>query len=220
MIPACSLSFKFPALTAVQASPYLFWVIFLSALLILIVAGGIAGYYFITRKLSQIREEMENALKDKKKLFEANSYLEREMEFKSREHAHTAMYIVQKNELSNKVAKKLIEVASSLSGEGAKILHNLAEDLLSDTDDQIWEELHMRFQEVHQGFYDALNEKHPDLSPNEKKLAAFLRLNLSTKDIAAITHQSPDSIKVARSRMRKKMGIDKEDNIVSYLESL
>ena len=55
---------------------------------------------------------------------------------------------------------------------------------------------------------------------NEKKLCAFLRLNMTTKEISAITYQSVNSITVARSRLRKKLGIDKDENLIAYLEKL
>jgi DNA-binding CsgD family transcriptional regulator len=62
---------------------------------------------------------------------------------------------------------------------------------------------------------------YPDLTPNEKKICAFLRLNMSTKDIAAITHQSVHSLNVARTRLRKKLGIDGTDeNLVNFLNRL
>jgi DNA-binding CsgD family transcriptional regulator len=74
--------------------------------------------------------------------------------------------------------------------------------------------------DVHQEFYQRLNEMFPDLTPNEKKLAAFLRLNMTTKDISAITYQSTDSIKIARSRLRHKLGLTQDDNLIAFLESL
>ena len=60
-------------------------------------------------------------------------------------------------------------------------------------------------------------EKYPDLTPNEKKICAFLRLNMSTKDICAITYQSVRSIDMARFRLRKKIGLDSDENLVSFL---
>ena len=74
--------------------------------------------------------------------------------------------------------------------------------------------------EVHEDFYDALNKKFPDLTPNEKRLCAFLRLNMTTKEISAITHQSVQSINMARFRLRKKMNMEHDDNLISFLGQL
>ena len=64
-------------------------------------------------------------------------------------------------------------------------------------------------------------KQHPNLTENEKKLCALLRLDMTTKEIAAITHQNPSSIEVARTRMRKKMNLSNtEINLNSYLSGL
>jgi DNA-binding CsgD family transcriptional regulator len=78
----------------------------------------------------------------------------------------------------------------------------------------------VRFQNVHIDFYKNLGEKFPDLSPNELKMCAFLKLNMSTKEIAALTYQSQDSIRQARSRLRQKLGVAKEENLVLYLSQI
>ncbi len=78
----------------------------------------------------------------------------------------------------------------------------------------------MRFQEVHADFYQKLTSKFTDLSPNKLKICAFLRLNMSTKEISTITFQSPKSISMARFRLRKKMEIGSYNNLVSYLGNL
>jgi len=73
---------------------------------------------------------------------------------------------------------------------------------------------------VHNKFYNTLNSKFPDLTPNELKLCAFLRLNMSTKEIAAITYQSYNSLSTARYRLRKKLGLDEHTNLITYLNQL
>jgi hypothetical protein len=67
-------------------------------------------------------------------------------------------------------------------------------DLERTRDSSIWNEFELRFNQVHNTFYQKLNEKSPDLSPNEQRLCAFLRLNMTTKEIASITGQSIRSI--------------------------
>ena len=78
----------------------------------------------------------------------------------------------------------------------------------------------MHFKEVHFAFYEMLQKSFPDLTVNEKRLCAFLRLNLTTKEIAAITHQSVKSINMARFRMRKKMNLESDVDLAGFLASL
>ena len=87
--------------------------------------------------------------------------------------------------------------------------------------DKSWKEFETHFSQVHSDFYQKLHEKFPDITLNERKLCAFLRLNMTTKDIASITHQSVHSINVARTRLRRKMNLaNSEENLVSFLMSL
>ncbi|WP_068599285.1 helix-turn-helix transcriptional regulator [Vaginella massiliensis] len=71
--------------------------------------------------------------------------------------------------------------------------------------------------ETDSDFYKRLLEKYPNLTKNELRLCAFLRLNFSSKEISAITQQSPHSIVVARSRLRKKIGLDESQSLTNFL---
>ena len=88
-------------------------------------------------------------------------------------------------------------------------------------DNDVWTEFETYFTKVHPDFYKKLSQQFPDLTPNEKKLCAFLKLNLSTKEISAITYQSVNSIMVSRTRLRKKLNIQGEEtNLTNFLMEL
>ncbi|MBN1340023.1 MAG: hypothetical protein JXA03_11910, partial [Bacteroidales bacterium] len=89
------------------------------------------------------------------------------------------------------------------------------------TSDNLWQQFGNQFNEVHQGFFSTLSEKFPALTEKDIKMCALLRLNLTTKEISSITHQSVNSIQVARTRLRKKLNIDNTElNLVKFLTSL
>jgi len=77
-----------------------------------------------------------------------------------------------------------------------------------------------QFVEMDPVFYRELNERFDSLTPNERKLCAFLKLNLTTKEISEITQQSTRAIEVARYRLRKKMNLDRKENLVSYISKI
>ena len=84
-----------------------------------------------------------------------------------------------------------------------------------------WNEFELRFERVHTGFFKTLNEKFPNLSPNEKRLCAYLKLNMSSKEIANLTHTTVGSVEQARFRLRKKLGLHSSDTDLSaFIESL
>jgi DNA-binding CsgD family transcriptional regulator len=155
----------------------------------------------------------------KKKVQLENSKLEIEVETKPRELTTNVMYLVQKNELLNNVAKNLISLKDKLKDENKTPLQHIIYNLQSQTDNEVWQEFQLRFNQVHNEFYERIREKHPEITPSEERLCALLRLNMTSKEIAAITHQTIRGVEVARGRLRKRLNLTGTDiNLVSYLE--
>jgi len=166
-------------------------------------------------KLVAEKKRLEN-----KNLEREKNKLEEELEFKNKELATNVMYMVRKNELISHISEKLIKSKDIFKTENRFIIEEIIKELQSTTDQNVWKEFEVRFLQVHNDFYELLNEKFPDLSANEKRLCAFLRLNMTTKEVAAITCQSANSISVARFRLRKKIGLNSDENLISFLENL
>lgn len=144
--------------------------------------------------------------------------LEDEMMIKNKELTTNVMYLLRKNELIDSISKRLLSLKARLTDDNKQSLQKIIFDLQSITDKEVWEEFELRFQSVHEDFYKNLKVKFPDLTPSEIKLAAFLRLNMTSKDIASITGQSVNSLENARYRLRKKLGItNQEINLVNFL---
>ncbi|NGX85393.1 tetratricopeptide repeat protein [Aequorivita sp. KMM 9714] len=146
--------------------------------------------------------------------------LNQEIEYKKKELASNMIYLVEKNELIIEIAKELIELKTSSKKDNQNVIQQLVTKLRQNSSTKVWNEFELRFKEVHSDFYHVLREKYPDLTPNEIKLCAFLRLNMSTKEISSITHQSVKSINMARYRLRKKLNIDTNENLITYLTQL
>jgi DNA-binding NarL/FixJ family response regulator len=101
--------------------------------------------------------------------------------------------------------------------EKSEQIRNLLSKLHQYSSGNDWEEFRLYFQEVHQSFDKNLSTAFPDLSPNDKKICALLKLGLSTKDISSITFREVRSVESARNRLRKKLGLAAEVNIVNFL---
>ena len=125
-----------------------------------------------------------------------------------------------KNEFIASITEKLLNIKPLLLPENKVWVQEIIREMKSNIDNTVWNEFEVRFQQVHEDFYKKLGESYPNLTPNETKLCAFMRLNMTTKDISAITFQSVKSIQVARARLRKKMGITRDDNLVTLLQQL
>lgn len=85
--------------------------------------------------------------------------------------------------------------------------------------DNEWKDFSYYFGQVHPSFYQNLQSRFPDLSLKEKRLCAFLRLGLSSKEIAAITFVETRSVESARNRLRKKLNLDVDENLTTFLSS-
>jgi tetratricopeptide (TPR) repeat protein len=149
-------------------------------------------------------------------------HLEGELEFKNKELALKVMSLLKKNEMLSEISKKLIDVKNeAVKDETKDAIRRIYKDLQRSTDDEIWEEFELRFRQVHSDFYDKLMGKFPDLSPNEQRLCAFLRLNMSSKEISELTGQSLNALETARYRLRKKLGISNEQiNLITFLSQI
>jgi ligand-binding sensor domain-containing protein/DNA-binding CsgD family transcriptional regulator len=148
-----------------------------------------------------------------------NEKLEADINFKNSELASSAMHLVKKGELLGKVKSDLAHLMKGLentnaTGELKKMIKAVSED---DNIDKEWESFTKHFDKVHSDFLIALKEKHPTVSPNELKLCAYLRMNLSTKEIAQLMNISVRGVEISRYRLRKKLNISSETNLFDYL---
>ncbi|NER19018.1 helix-turn-helix and ligand-binding sensor domain-containing protein [Spongiivirga citrea] len=144
-----------------------------------------------------------------------NEQLKKENKSKSKELAASTMSIVKKNELLTTIKNELDKIDDkNVTRSVVKIINAN----LNESDD--WEFFKKAFNNADSKFLKKLKKVHPSLSPNDLKLCAYLRLNLSSKEIAQLFHISPRSVEIKRYRLRKKMDLKHEENLVNYILKL
>ncbi len=149
-----------------------------------------------------------------------NRALQEELEFKDKLMGDNINYLLKKNELLTEVIEKLNQIKSRLRPENQKTVNNIILEMQSGIQDNTWEEFELRFNQIHSEFYDQLMNRFPELSSNETRLCAFLKLNMTSREIAAITGQTVKSIETARTRLRKKLEIANKDiSLSEYLQN-
>ncbi|NOR75984.1 MAG: hypothetical protein GQ525_12610 [Draconibacterium sp.] len=156
----------------------------------------------------------------KRKIIEARlieKNLSLKIENREKELTTNVLYLLKKNEFLANLTDTLQELNNRILPENKTYLRRIIRDIERNTFTDSWEEFEKRFQDVHVDFYKKLSVEFSELTPNELKLCAFLKLNMTSKDISAITNQSVDSLKVARYRLRKKLGLSREDNLITFL---
>jgi len=164
-------------------------------------------------------DELELEARVKSMLLLADSY-NQIVDYKNRELASTAINMLQSNEFNLKIIEKINNISSNFGAKNKKLdeaLINLKKDVAQKVKGEDWGYFESHFKKVHPDFSKNLLDEYPLLSPTELKLASFLRLKLTTKEISSITFLAPNSVKTARNRLRKKLNLSKSDNLTTFL---
>lgn len=151
------------------------------------------------------------------------NYHKQILDLKNKELAESALYLIKNNEFNIQIIEKLQKFIHDDKIEENK-LNSLITEIINEIDSKVkedsWQRFNISFQSVYSDFYKTLFEKFPNLTSAEIKLCSFLKLGMNTKDISSVLHLSPESIKVSRSRLRKKLGLDTEQNLQIFLSSI
>ncbi len=151
-----------------------------------------------------------------------NDKLETDLEISSKELTTNAMLIIKKNKTLLRIAKKMKTIQGEAVKSETKIaIRRIANELNKVAEDEHWEEFELRFKQTHKEFYNKLLLMFPDLTPQEQRLCALLRLNMTTKEISELTGQQTATIEMARTRLRKKLHItNTQTNLITFLTKI
>lgn len=212
------------------------------AYLIYILVVGIVCYYLyktIVRKKEKLFEKKrkkieyqrlllteENRIKDKKIYEQKKNQLENDLQYKSYEMSGYLLNITRKNEILDKIKRESGSILKIIDTKGDTLLvRNKISDLIKDInrnvkDDDYFKVFKSNFDFVHKDFFKALENLYPQLTQKEKVLCAYIKLNLSSKEIAPLLNISVRGVEINRYNLRKKMNLDRNINLSEYLNNL
>ncbi|MCX2572961.1 ligand-binding sensor domain-containing protein [Pedobacter sandarakinus] len=148
--------------------------------------------------------------------------LQAELASKNRELANSAMTLVYKNELlqklSDEITKLKDENGKKLSEDQTRKIQKVINDGMNDERD--WHLFENSFNEAHESFFKKLKAQHPDLVPNDLKLCAYLRMNMSSKEMSSLLNISLRGVEIRRYRLRKKLEVPHDKNLTEFLMEL
>lgn len=148
--------------------------------------------------------------------------LQAELASKNRELANSAMTLVYKNELlqklSGEITKLKDESGKKLSEDQTRKIQKVINDGMNDERD--WNLFENSFNEAHESFFKKLKAQHPDLVPNDLKLCAYLRMNMSSKEMSSLLNISLRGVEIRRYRLRKKLEVPHDKNLTEFLMEL
>jgi PAS domain S-box-containing protein len=129
----------------------------------------------------------------------------------------STLKLMHLDEMNSSLINDLIKVTPHATKEGQELIRQMGNKFKMNMSEQIWKDFETRFENTFDSFYQVLLEKYPNLTPNERKLCALIRSGLSSKDIAVLTFQNPQSVDVARYRLRKKFNLINDENLIDFL---
>ncbi|HRK58260.1 MAG TPA: LuxR family transcriptional regulator [Candidatus Kapabacteria bacterium] len=161
--------------------------------------------------------ELEKAHYENQLLRVKTEKLEQEIEYKTKELTSLALRMAQKNE----VMGVLLDKIDTLHSIEINNVNDLRSQIISSmTNDRGWDYFEKQFKLVHFDFIERLSRMYPTLSPSELKVCALMKINLTTKEMSNVLCQSERSIETYRYRIRKKINLSSDRNLVTYLFGL
>ncbi|WP_229248092.1 triple tyrosine motif-containing protein [Dyadobacter sandarakinus] len=173
------------------------------------------------RLIREQEEELsQQRLQSERQIMEIqNEKLQTEVQSKSQQLSNVAINVVRKNEILEEIRDELKQVKAEMGNQLPNIhyqkLLNSIERNVAGRDD--WVLFEQNFDEVHEQFFKRLRSIYPSISPSELRLAACLRMNLSTKEMAPVLGISVRGVEIKRYRLRKKLGLDADSNLVQFM---
>lgn len=180
---------------------------------------GVAGLLILSLLVARHRLKRRLSEKEKERYRLRVELKQTELDSRNRELTVYAGNVLQKNhfiqelkdELEDALAK--VEIADDSASKINSLLRNA-----SSTDDD-WEKFKKHFEDVHPEFFQKLRANYPQLTVNDLKQSAYLKMNLSSKEIAILMNISPKSVKMNRYRLKKKLDLDAEEDLQQFLSS-
>ncbi|OXB24528.1 regulator [Flavobacterium tructae] len=171
-------------------------------------------------KESKIKQKQYELAKEIERL--KNDKLQIKILAKDKELVSNSLQVVKKNKVLNGIIHKLKEIDNDALDESTKFqVSKLNKSIVKEVNtDKSWKDLEKHIKNVHFEFLKRLKEKYPTISPRELDLSTYLLMNMSTKEIAEIMNISTGGVELARYRLRKKLGLNKKENLIGFLMSI
>lgn len=167
------------------------------------------------RQIKQQKVEIEELARKERELLKEN------LESKTRELSSAAMFDFQKNELLTKLLDEVGRLNSVTNQMYAPEIKKISRDIKSFLDlDKSWTNFKIHFDEVNPGVLEQLAENFPDLTNNEHKICAYLKIGLNNKEIALLTNVESASVRRALNRLKKKLHLSPEDDLRRFIKNL
>lgn len=198
------------------------WYYTTTAILAYILLGGLFifmtyefMYRFSVKKARLLAMKKEEEMKQKQ--------IKQELDHKAHDLAASTMNVIRKNEILLDIDIELEKVAENIAedrNKSLKLLARIRQQIKENIQhDDIWQKFEENFDIVYDDFLKRLGARFPHLTISDKKMCAYLKMDLSSKEIAPLLNLTVRSVEMTRYRLRKKLGLNREDNLTEFLQN-
>lgn len=146
---------------------------------------------------------------------------EKELMAKNQELAAATMNLVQKAQMLQALEAELLDVKTRIPPAETKGIDSMLKTLRDGGKlDEAWDQFAEQFDQVHVEFQQRITDRYPNLTKNDLKLCTYLRMNLSSKEMASLMYVTVRAIEVSRSRLRKRLGLAPGENLLQFIQSI
>ncbi|MBD0401305.1 two-component regulator propeller domain-containing protein [Flammeovirga sp. EKP202] len=202
-------------------------------ILVLLLVIGLTIYYMYIRNLKHqklalnriVKERTQELLNKEIDIIEVENQkaqlIKETLKIREKELTTHVLRLAHMNSLVYQIDRSLEELQKSNDPISKNKINSIRREIKqAENIENDWKTLNGLFSEVHQNFAQKLKEKHPDLTEGNLRLCNLIKLNMSSKDIAAILGISLNSVKVARKRLRKRLELNIDDSLEEYLMAI
>lgn len=198
-----------------------FWKTWWFRLLLALLALGLLLLYIRVKDARRKREHQKQMMQAEKEILRLkNEKLGREIKEKNAQLAAALLQTAHKNNSLSGLKKELADLSQHQNGgaERKRELRQLIRKIDSEIDSEdYWEQFQLNFGQVHQRFSARLHQQYPQLSPNDIRLCCLIKINMTNREIASIQNISVGAVEKSKYRLKKKLGLDKEEDLNTYI---
>lgn len=225
---------KDEAITRFERDRKIYGILAVAAALIVILLGSLGASIISRQRLKaknaqKLTEQNNNLYEARKKAMETELYnkqlkeenLKGELELKSKELTSHTLHLIKKNQLLEELKTKLHLMVKDDKRDQRKEMKQLISLIsFNSNQDKNWDDFRIVFERVHEHFFDSLKKHCDTLTASDFRLAALLKMNLSSADIATMLGISRDSLRISRYRLRKKLNLEEGENLSTFVQRL
>lgn len=193
----------------------------IAASVVIVILLALLAASIISRQRLKIKNEQQLNEQNNVLYHAQKDSIEAELELKSKELTSNTLHVIQSNQFLEELRTELEEMIKDDKRDQKKRLQQIVAKINQSTSrDKHWKEFSSLFEQIHHTFFDNLKKYSDELTASDLRLVALIKMNLNSKDMATLFGISPDSLRVARYRLRKKLDIPQGENLSTFIQTL